>query len=77
MPRTNISTEEKALKVYQSQLKAMRKYAEKHKDKFKEINKQRYENLKANPEKYKEFLEKKKAYYQKKKAEKENQTETI
>ena len=71
----SLTTEEKALRVYNAHLKALKTYRAKNKDKLKQYYKTKYENLKNNePEKYQEFLAKKKAYYANKKSQKQNET---
>lgn len=76
MPRTNLSKEELALKRYESQLRAMRRYNEKNKEKILQTSREYYYNkIKGDPEKYKEHLEKKKQYYIKKKQQKQETEE--
>lgn len=72
---TTLTTEERAMRIYNAHLKALKNYAAKNKDKLKEYYKQKYENMKTNdPEKYAEYLAKKKAYYEKKKIQKQSET---
>jgi hypothetical protein len=78
MPRLELTTEEKALRVYQAHLKASQKYNKENKEKLKDYYKQRYNNMKNNnPEQYAEYLANKKAYYEKKKLQKENDTVNV
>jgi hypothetical protein len=60
--------EAKALEQYSKHLERVRKYNEAHKEELNIKSKSYYHNIiKADPEKYKQYLEQKKEYNKKKK----------
>lgn len=55
IPESKILT---ALRIYESQKRATKRYHEKHPDKLNESAKRYYHRMKEDPEKYEKYLEK-------------------
>jgi hypothetical protein len=68
MPKhTELTTEEKAMRVYNRHLQAMRTYNERHKEKINEASKAYFQRLKQDPERYAKYLANKREQYKNKK----------
>jgi predicted GTPase len=61
-----MSNEAKAIEFYEKNLRRMREYYANHKDTMRVQMASRYQQMKEDPERYKEYLENKRAMYRSK-----------